>query len=70
MMTQMNKGGLFGSLARRMAGGAASGLGGMLGGGNPLGMLGSGSVIDHSGDEPNGSVRSSLKRKKRHKKRR
>lgn len=70
MMSQINKGGLFGGLARKMAGGAVSGLGGMLGGGNPLGMLGSGSAIDHSDDEPNGSVRSSLKRKKRHKKRR
>jgi len=70
MMAQMNKGGLFGGMARKMAGGLAGGLGNMLGGGNPMGMLGSGSAIDHS-DESNGSNGSkSLRKKKRHKKRR
>jgi signal recognition particle subunit SRP54 len=71
MMSQMNKGGLFGGMARRMAGGLAGGLGNMLGGGNPLGMLGGGSAIDHSVDEPNGSNGSKgIRKKKRHKKRR
>src|SRR4051812_1451277 len=38
MMAQMNRGGLFGGMARKMAGGLAGGLGNMLGGGaNPLG---------------------------------
>jgi len=54
-----------------MAGGLAGGLGNMLGGGNPMGMLGSGSAIDYSDDESNGSNGSrSIKKKKRHKKRR
>ncbi|HEY2846832.1 MAG TPA: signal recognition particle protein, partial [Pyrinomonadaceae bacterium] len=67
MMAQMNKGGLFGGMARKMAGGLAGGLGNMLGGGNPMGMLGSGSAIDHSDDESNGSNGSrSLRKKKRH----
>jgi len=73
MMAQMNRGGgLFGGMARKMAGGLAGGLGNMMGGGNPLGMLGSGSAIDYSDDEPNGSNGSSrsLRKKKRHKKRR
>jgi signal recognition particle subunit SRP54 len=49
MMAQMNRGGgLFGGMARKMAGGLAGGLGGMLGGGDPLGMLGGGSQVDHS----------------------
>ena len=73
MMAQMNRGGgLFGGMARKMAGGLAGGLGNMMGGGNPLGMLGSGSAIDYSDDEPNGSngTTRSLRKKKRHKKRR
>jgi len=72
MMSQMNKGGLFGGMARKMAGGLAGGLGGMLGGGgNPLGMLGGGSAIDYSDDQPNGSNGpKSIRKKKRHKKRR
>jgi len=53
-----------------MAGGLAGGLGNMLGGGDPLGTLGSGSAIDYSDDEPNGSTRSNTRKKKRHKKRR
>jgi len=71
MMSQMNKGGLFGGMARKMAGGLAGGLGGMLGGSDPFGMLGSGSAIDNSDDQPNGSNGAkSLRKKKRHKKRR
>jgi signal recognition particle subunit SRP54 len=73
MMVQMNRGGMFGKMARGMAGGLAGGLGGLLGGGggNPLGMLGSGSAIDYSNDEPNGgSSTTNLRKKKRHKKRR
>ncbi|MBV9241849.1 MAG: signal recognition particle protein [Acidobacteria bacterium] len=71
MMSQMNRGGLFGGMAKRMAGGLAGGLGNMLGGGGPMGMLGSGSGLDYSDDEPNGSNGSkSTRRKKRHKKRR
>jgi len=68
MMAQMNRGGLLGGLGRKMMGGLAGGLGGMLGGGgmNGLGgMLGSGSDDDA---ESNGSTRS-IKKKKRHKKR-
>jgi len=70
MMAQMNRGGLFGGLGKKMMGGLAGGLGGMLGGGGMPGlggMLGSGS--DQGGDEPNGSAARSVKKKKRHKKR-
>src|SRR5687767_8726338 len=70
MMAQMNRGGLFGGMARKMAGGLAGGLGNMLGGGNPLGMPGGGSAMDHSDDAPNGGASRSIKKKKRHKKRR
>jgi signal recognition particle subunit SRP54 len=74
MMAQMNRGGgLFGGMARKMAGGLAGGLGNMMGGGSPLGMLGSGSAVDYSDDAPNGnngSARTTLRKKKRHKKRR
>jgi hypothetical protein len=69
----MNRGGgLFGGMARKVAGSLAGGVGNMLGGGNSLGMLGSGSAIDQSDEEPNGSNGSSrsLRKKKRHKKRR
>jgi len=66
MMAQMNKGGLFGGMARKMAGGLAGGLGGMLGGGGGLtGMLGNGAM---DADASNAST--SIKKKKRHKKRR
>jgi signal recognition particle subunit SRP54 len=70
MMAQMNRGGLLGGLGRKMMGGLAGGLGGMLGGGMPGigGMLGNGADID--GEEPNGSRSRSVKKKKRHKKRR
>jgi signal recognition particle subunit SRP54 len=69
MMAQMNRGGLLGGLGRKMMGGLAGGLGGMLGGGMPGmgGMLGGGA--DSAGDEPNGSGARSIKKKKRHKKR-
>jgi len=72
MMAQMNRGGLFGQLGKKMMGGLAGGLGGMLGGGLGMpGMLpGTGEDIEH-GNEPNGSQpRSSVKKKKRHKKKR
>ncbi len=69
MMAQMNRGGMFGGLGKKMLGGLAGGLGGMLGGGNGLsGMLGSGSAIDH--DEDSDTSARSVKKKKRHKKRR
>jgi signal recognition particle subunit SRP54 len=70
MMAQMNRGGLLGGLGKKMMGGLAGGLGGMLGGGGMPGlggMLGSGS--DFGGDEPNGGGSKSVKKKKRHKKR-
>jgi signal recognition particle subunit SRP54 len=76
MMQQMNKGGLFGGLGKKMMGGLAGGLGGLLGGGGGMnglgGMLGSGSDVDY-GDDSNGNTESlskKLKKKKRHKKRR
>jgi signal recognition particle subunit SRP54 len=64
MMAQMNRGGLFGALGRRMAGGLAGGLGGMLGGAPDMGL--DGGDAGHAG---NGSSRS-IRKKKRHKKRR
>jgi signal recognition particle subunit SRP54 len=70
MMAQMNRGGLLGGLGKRMMGGLAGGLGGMLGGGGMGGlggMLGSGLGDDDS--ETNGSATRSIKKKKRHKKR-
>jgi signal recognition particle subunit SRP54 len=70
MMAQMNKGGLFGGLGKRMMGGLAGGLGGMLGGGMPGlgGMLGAGEGYEEGGS--NGAGSKSIKKKKRHKKRR
>jgi signal recognition particle subunit SRP54 len=71
MMAQMNKGGLLAGLGKRMMGGMAGGLGGMLGGGMPgmggglAGMLGNGG----GGDGEEGSGPKSVKKKKRHKKR-
>jgi len=70
MMAQMNRGGLLGGLGKKMMGGLAGGLGGMLGGGGMPslgGMLGGGS--DVGSDESNGSASKSIKKKKRHKKR-
>jgi signal recognition particle subunit SRP54 len=78
MMAQMSKGGLLSGLGRKMMGGLAGGLGGMLGGGMPgggipgglTGLLGGGAGAGYD-DEPNGSTpKSSIKKKKRHKKRR
>ena len=70
MMAQMNRGGLLGGLGKKMMGGLAGGLGGMLGGGMPGlgGMLGTGSGSDY-GDDSNGAPAKSVKKKKRHKKR-
>ena len=70
MMAQMNRGGLFGGLGKKMMGGLAGGLGGMLGGGGMPGlggMLGGGTDI--GGDESGGGASKSIKKKKRHKKR-
>jgi signal recognition particle subunit SRP54 len=72
MMAQMNRGGLFGGMARKMAGGLAGGLGNMLGGGAGIGGLGGllGSGMDME-DENGGSGSSkSIRKKKRHKKKR
>lgn len=70
MMAQMNKGGLFGGLGRKMVGGLAGGLGGMMGGSSGIGglggLLGSGMESD---DDSSGSAPRSVKKKKRHKKR-
>jgi signal recognition particle subunit SRP54 len=60
MMAQMNRGGMFGGMARKMAGGLAGGLGN---------MLGSGAGVDYSDDDANVSSKS-IKKKKRHKKKR
>jgi signal recognition particle subunit SRP54 len=68
MMAQMNRGGLLGGLGRKMMGGLAGGLGGMLGGGGGLpGMLGGGA--DLGSDDSSGQASRSVKKKKRHKKR-
>jgi len=77
MMVQLNKGGLFSGLGRRVAGSLTGGLGNLLGGGSPIGgipggltgLLGSGAA-GGTDDEPNGSGSKSIKKKKRHKKRR
>ena len=68
MMAQMNKGGLFAGLGKKMLGGLSGGLGGMLGSGG-LGGLGGmlGSGMDDDGPEQPASR--SIKKKKRHKKR-
>jgi len=65
MMAQMNKGGLLAGLGKRMMGGLAGGLGGMLGGGTP--GMGGMPGLPSGGDEDSGSR--SVKKKKRHKKR-
>lgn len=75
MMVQLNKGGLFAGLGRKMMGGLAGGLGGMLGGGAGNGIPGGlsgllGGATEGSREEPNGSAKSGIKKKKRHKKRR
>jgi hypothetical protein len=63
MMAQMSRGGMLGNLGRKMAGGLAGGLGGLLGGGGDMGM-------PSSDDDSNGPVSRSIRKKKRHKKRR
>jgi signal recognition particle subunit SRP54 len=71
MMAQMNRGGLFGGLGKKMMGGLAGGLGSMLGGGAPgipgglTGLLGGG--MPDAGEE-NGGGTGRIKKKKRHKK--
>ncbi len=67
MMAQLNKGGLFGGLGKRMMGGLAGGLGGMLGGGMP-GIGGLGGMLGNGGGDEEAPSRS-VKKKKRHKKR-
>lgn len=68
MMAQMNRGGLLGGLGKRMMGGLAGGLSGMLGGGGLGGMLGGGDM-NLGNDDGNDSVSRRIKKKKRHKKR-
>jgi signal recognition particle subunit SRP54 len=69
MMAQMNRGGLLGGLGKRMMGGLAGGLGGMLGGGGGLpGMGGMGGMLGAGGGDDDAPARS-VKKKKRHKKR-
>jgi len=72
MMAQMNRGGLLGGLGKKMMGGLAGGLGGMLGGGGGMpglgGMMGGGSTPDFD-DDSNSRAAKSVKKKKRHKKR-
>ncbi|HEX8249894.1 MAG TPA: signal recognition particle protein [Pyrinomonadaceae bacterium] len=72
MMQQMNRGGLFGGLGKKMMGGLGGGLGGMLGGGLS-GLLGGGNGgaedFDNEYEETKDSLAKRLKKKKRHKKR-
>lgn len=68
MMAQMNRGGLLGGLGKKMMGGLAGGLGGMLGGGGMGGLLGPGT--NAGDDDRNGSPERSIRKKKRHKKKR
>jgi signal recognition particle subunit SRP54 len=70
MMQQMNRGGLFGGLGKKMMSGLGGGLGGMLGGGLG-GLLGGGAEdFDNDYEETKDSLTKRLKKKKRHKKRR
>ncbi|REJ77271.1 MAG: signal recognition particle protein [Acidobacteria bacterium] len=70
MMQQMNKGGMFGGIGKRMMSGMAGGLGNMLGGGGmPGGMFGGGQDLDNEPDETSASLAKRLKRKKKRKKR-
>ena len=77
LMMQMNKGGLFGGLGKKMMGGLAGGLGGMLGGGGMPGLGGMGGglagLLGGGGQpepETSGGASRSIKKKKRHKKKR
>ncbi len=68
MMMQMNRGGLFGSLGKKMMGGLSGGLGNMLGAGDGgLGGMfaGGGEEFDNQYDEKQASLTKRLKRKKR-----
>jgi signal recognition particle subunit SRP54 len=72
MMQQMNRGGLFGGIGKKMMGGLGGGLSGMLGGGLG-GLLGGGNGaedFDNEYEETKDSLSKRLKKKKRHKKRR
>jgi signal recognition particle subunit SRP54 len=72
MMQQMNRGGLFGGIGKKMMGGLGGGLGGMLGGGLG-GLLGGGNGaedFDNDYEETKDSLSKRLKKKKRHKKKR
>jgi signal recognition particle subunit SRP54 len=73
MMAQMNKGGLLAGLGKKMLGGMAGGLGGMLGGGGGFPGMGGGlaGMLGNGGGDPGeeGSGSKSVKKKKRHKKR-
>ena len=66
MMAQLNKGGLFGGLGKKMMGGLAGGLPGMGGLG---GLLGGGGGMDLGNEDPGDSGSKRIKKKKRHKKR-
>ena len=71
MMMQMNRGGMFGALGKKMMGGLSGGIGGMLGageGGGLGGMFGGGQEMENGGQQASLSKR--LKRKKRGKKKR
>jgi signal recognition particle subunit SRP54 len=76
MMQQMNRGGLFGGLGKKMMSGLGGGLGGMLGGGGGGlggllgGMNGGAEDFDNEYEETKDSLAKRLKKKKRHKKRR
>ncbi|MCA1623749.1 MAG: signal recognition particle protein [Acidobacteria bacterium] len=76
MMQQMNRGGLFGGLGKKMMGGLGGGLGGLLGGGMPGGLGGmfggNGGAEDFDNDYEGtkDSLSKRLKKKKRHKKKR
>ncbi|HEX8734399.1 MAG TPA: signal recognition particle protein [Pyrinomonadaceae bacterium] len=72
MMQQMNRGGLFGGIGKKMMSGMGGGLGGMLGGGlgGLLGGGGGAEDFDNDYEETKDSLAKRLKKKKRHKKRR
>ena len=71
MMMQMNRGGMFGALGKKMMGGLSGGLGGMLGAGDSGGLGGmfggGGQDLDNGGQAP---LAKRLKRKKRGKNKR
>jgi signal recognition particle subunit SRP54 len=75
MMQQMNRGGLFGGLGKKMMGGLGGGLGGLLGGGMPGGLGGllggndGAEDFDNDYEGTKDSLSKRLKKKKRHKKR-